>query len=355
MSEQKKALITGITGQDGSYLVDFLLEKGYEVHGIIRRASSINTWRIDHLFRDETIYNHTLFLHYGDITDSISLTNLIHKIQPEEIYNLAAQSHVKISFEIPEITANIDALGTLKILEIIKNYAQHRKIKLYQASTSELYGKVEETPQNEKTPFYPRSPYGVAKLYGFWIIKNYREAYNLFACNGILFNHESERRGFNFISRKVTIGLSKIKLGYQDILEIGNLDAKRDWGYAKEYVECMWLMLQQEKPEDYVIATGETHTVRSFIELSAKELDMEIEWKGKGLNEVGIDKKTKKSIIKVNPKYFRPTEVDLLLGDASKAKKNLNWQPKTKFIDLVKLMTQKDFKLMQENKGQFLY
>ena len=352
---RKIALITGITGQDGFYLTEFLLEKGYEVHGIIRRSSLINTHRLKKLFNNKDIFNIKLFLHYGDITDSINLTNIINVVKPIEIYNLAAQSHVKISFEIPEITANIDALGSLRILEIVKNFAQHNKIKLYQASTSELYGKVVEIPQNEKTPFYPRSPYGVAKLYSFWIIKNYREAYNLFACNGILFNHESEKRGFNFVTRKITLGLSNIKLGYQDFLEIGNLDSKRDWGYAKEYVECMWLMLQQDKPKDYVIATGETHTIREFIELSGKELGMNIIWKGIGVNEIGIDETTGKTIIKINKKYFRPTEVDLLIGDPSLAKKELNWEAKTKFKELVKLMTKSDYELIEKNKGEFLY
>ena len=351
----KKALITGITGQDGSYLTEFLIQKGYEVHGIIRRSSSINTWRLDHLIKDEKIYGRFLFLHYGDVSDSTSLKQIINKLKPAEIYNLAAQSHVKISFEIPEITANTDAIGTLKLLETIRNLDLVEQTKLYQASTSELYGKVVEIPQTETTPFYPRSPYGVAKLYGYWIIKNYREAYNLFACNGILFNHESERRGFNFVSRKITIGLAKIKLGYDKVLQMGNLNAKRDWGYAPEYVECMWSMLQCERPEDYVIATGQTHTVRSFIELSAAILGFEIEWEGEGLDEVGIDKKTGKTIVKVNPNYFRPTEVDLLLGDPSKAKRELGWQPQTTFEQLVKIMTEADYKLLKENKGRFLY
>ena len=347
----KKALITGITGQDGSYLAELLLEKGYEVHGLIRRSASINTWRIEHLYNDKNILDKKLFLHYGDLTDAISLTNLLQKIQPDEIYNLAAQSHVKISFEIPEITANIDALGTLKLLEAIKILGLEKKTKLYQASTSELYGKVLEIPQSEKTPFYPRSPYGVAKLYGFWIIKNYREAYNLFACNGILFNHESERRGFNFVTRKITLGLSKIKLGKQDFLELGNLDSKRDWGHAKEYVKAMWLMLQQEKPQDFVIATGETHSVREFIEVCCKELKIDLEWSGKEINEVGIDMNTKKIIIKINPKYFRPTEVDILIGNPTKAKEELGWVAKTKFEELARLMIKHDYNLIKENKG----
>ena len=351
----KKALITGITGQDGSYLAEFLLKKGYEVHGMIRRSSSINTWRINHLYKNKNVMDKKLFLHYGDMTDTTSLISLIKKVIPNEIYNLAAQSHVKISFEIPEITANIDAVGTLKIIETIRELGLTKKTKFYQASSSELYGKVIETPQNEKTPFYPRSPYGVAKLYGFWIIKNYREAYNIFACNGILFNHESERRGFNFVSRKITLGLSRIKLGYQKVLELGNLDSKRDWGYAKEYVEAMWLMLQSKKPKDYVIATGETHSVREFVELCAKELGFDLEWRENGVNEIGIDKKSKKTIVKVNPKYFRPTEVDLLLGDPTLAKKDLGWEAKTKFKDLVNIMIKTDYKLMKENKGEFLF
>jgi len=344
----KKALITGITGQDGSYLAELLLEKGYEVHGLIRRSSSINTWRIDHLYNNEEILNKKLFLHYSDMTDSISVSNLISKIKPDEIYNLAAQSHVKISFEIPEITAETDAIGTLKLLEAVKNLGLINKTKIYQASTSELYGKVLEMPQNEDTPFYPRSPYGVAKLYAFWIIKNYREAYNIFACNGILFNHESERRGFNFVTRKITIGLSKIKLGKQDILELGNINSKRDWGHAKDYVEAMWLMLQQDKPEDFVIATEETHSVREFIEVCCKEIGIKLKWKGSGIDEVGIDEESGKTIIKVNPKYFRPTEVDVLLGDSSKVKRKLNWEAKIKFNDLAKLMVKSDYKLISQ-------
>ena len=351
----KKALITGITGQDGSYLAEFLLGKGYEVHGMVRRASSINTMRLQHLYINKEIMNKKLFLHYGDITDTFSLTSLIGKIKPDEVYNLAAQSHVKISFEIPEITSNIDAIGTLRIIEVIRELGLIEKTKFYQASSSELFGKVLETPQSETTPFYPRSPYGVAKLYGFWIIKNYREAYNIFAVNGILFNHESERRGFNFVSRKITLGLSKIKLGYQEVLELGNLDSKRDWGYAKEYVEAMWLMLQQDKPKDYIIATGETHSVREFVELAARELGFDIRWEGTGINEVGIDKNTEKTIVKINPKYFRPTEVDILLGDSSLAKKDLGWEAKTKFEDLVKSMIKSDYELMKENRGVFLY
>ena len=343
----KKALITGITGQDGSYLAELLLEKGYEVHGIIRQSSSIRTWRIDHLYNDPEILDKKLFLHYGDLTDAISLVNLIGKIKPDEIYNLAAQSHVKISFEIPEITAETDALGTLKILEAIRSQGLTEKTKLYQASTSELYGKVVETPQSEETPFYPRSPYGVAKLYSYWIIKNYREAYGMFACNGILFNHESERRGYNFVTRKITIGLSKIKLGQQDVLELGNIDSKRDWGHAKEYVEAMWRMLQHDTAEDFVIATGETHTVREFIDAGCAELGINLAWEGTGVDEIGVDTATGKTIIKINPKYFRPTEVDLLLGDASKAKEKLGWEAQTKFADLAAQMTKSDYELLK--------
>ncbi len=345
----KTALITGITGQDGSYLTELLLNKGYIVHGIIRRASVLNTWRIDHLYNDIEILNKKLFLHYGDLTDTTSILNIIKEVKPDEIYNLAAQSHVKVSFEIPEITAQIGAIGVLRLLEAIRELNLEKKIKIYQASTSELYGVALETPQTENTPFYPRSPYGIAKLYGFWIVKNYREAYNMFACNGILFNHEGERRGFNFVTRKITIGLSKIKLGKQDVLELGNLDAKRDWGYAKDFVEAMWLMLQQEKPADFVIATGETHTIREFIEYTCKELDIPLIWQGEGVNEVGINKDTGKIIIKINPKYFRPTEVDFLLGDSSKAKKELGWEAKTKFKELVKIMANHDYNLIKNN------
>ncbi len=350
----KRALITGITGQDGSFLTELLLGKGYEVHGVIRRASTINTWRINHLYDDPEILDKKLFLHYGDMTDSSSLIRLLQEIQPDEIYNLAAQSHVQISFELPEFTANIDALGTLRLLEAIRILKLEKKTKLYQASTSELYGKVLETPQSETTPFYPRSPYGVAKLYGFWIIKNYREAYDLFACNGILFNHESERRGHNFVTRKIVTALCKIKLGMQDVLELGNMDSKRDWGYAKDYVEAMWLMLQQEKPDDFVIATGETQTVRKFVELTAKEVGFEIEWKGNGVDEVGIDKKSGKEIVRINPRYFRPTEVDLLLGDPTKASKELGWKAKTSLEEMVKIMVDSDMEKLKE-KGEVYF
>lgn len=352
INSMKKALITGITGQDGSYLAELLLEKGYEVHGIQRPSSSIRTARIDHLFNDPSIHDKTLFLHHGDLTDTTNISNLIRQIEPDEVYNLAAQSHVRISFDLPELTAETDALGTLTILESIRKQGLTNKIKFYQASTSELYGKVLETPQTEETPFYPRSPYGVAKLYAFWIIKNYREAYDMFACNGILFNHESERRGYNFVTRKITTGLSRIKLGQQEVLELGNLDAKRDWGYAKEYAEAMWLMLQQDKAEDFVIATGETHSVREFIEECCTHLNIELEWRGKEEKEVGIDKKSGKTIIKINPRYFRPTEVDVLLGDPSKAKKKLGWEAKTKFKDLAKLMVESDYELMKRTGGE---
>ena len=350
----KKALITGITGQDGSYLAELLLEKGYEVHGVLRPSSSIRTWRIDHLYNDPNILDKRLFLHYGDLTDSVSLVNMLKRIEPDEVYNLAAQSHVKISFEIPEITAQTDGIGTLKLLEAVRTLGLAEKTRIYQASTSELYGLVQETPQNENTPFYPRSPYGVAKLYSFWIIKNYREAYGMYACNGILFNHESERRGYNFVTRKITIGLSKIKLGQQETLELGNLDSKRDWGYAPEYVEAMWRMLQQDTADDFVIATGETHTVREFIEAACAELEISLEWKGEGVDEIGIDTNTGKTIIAIQPRYFRPTEVDILLGDATKAKEKLNWEASIKFSELAKKMTRADYTLLSEG-GTILF
>jgi len=337
----KKALITGITGQDGSYLAELLLEKGYEVHGIIRRSSSFNTFRIDHLYKDESIMDKRLFLHYGDLTDSSNLNRLLEKIKPHEIYNLAAQSHVKVSFEIPDYTAQVDALGTLRFLDAIRE--THLETKFYQASTSELYGKVQEIPQTEKTPFYPCSPYGVAKLYGYWIIVNYREAYDIFACNGILFNHESPRRGETFVTRKITRAASKIKEGLQETLFLGNLNAKRDWGYAPEYVEGMWMMLQQDKPDDYVMATGENHTIREFVELTFRELDIEIDWQVIEEKEVGIDSKTGKKIIGIDEKYYRPTDVEQLLGDASKAKEELGWEPKTTLNELVKIMVKADW------------
>jgi GDPmannose 4,6-dehydratase len=341
----KKALITGITGQDGSYLAEFLISKGYEVHGIIRRSSSFNTQRIEHLYKDPHEKDKNLALHYGDLTDSSNLNRLLEKIVPDEIYNLGAQSHVKVSFEVPEYTADVDAVGVLRFLDAIKE--TKIKTKFYQASSSELYGKVQEVPQKETTPFYPRSPYGVAKLYAYWIVKNYREAYGLFACNGILFNHESPRRGETFVSKKITHAVANIKKGLQKKLFLGNLDAKRDWGYAKEYVEAMWLMLQKNKPDDYVIATGETHTVREFVELAFKEVGIEIVWQGKGAQEKGGDKKTGEVLIEIDQSYFRPTEVDLLIGDYSKARTELGWQPKTKFHELVKLMVKAD---MEEGK-----
>jgi GDPmannose 4,6-dehydratase len=364
-----KALITGITGQDGSYLTELLLEKGYEVHGIIRRSSSFNTGRIDHLYENPEILNKKLFLHYGDLVDTSNLNRLLEKIQPDEIYNLAAQSHVKVSFEIPDYTAQVDALGTLRFLDAIREVGL-RQVKFYQASTSELYGKVQEVPQSEKTPFYPRSPYGVAKLYGYWIIVNYREAYNLFACNGILFNHESPRRGETFVTRKITRAAARIAAGLQSELSLGNLNAKRDWGYAPEYCEGMWKILQHKEADDFVLATGETHTVREFAELTFKHLGIELEWIGEGVNEVGrikninLDKaksligfdvekertrsdfttKLKKGdvLVRVNPNYYRPTEVDLLIGDSSKAEKLLGWKAKTKFSDLVEIMIKAD-------------
>ena len=338
----KKALITGVTGQDGSYLAEFLLNKGYEVHGIKRRTSLINTSRIDHLFQDKHETNLKFILHHGDLTDSTSLIRIIQEVQPDEIYNLAAQSHVKVSFEEPEYTANSDALGALRILEAIRILKLEKKTKYYQASTSELYGSVKETPQNEKTPFYPRSPYGVAKLYAYWITVNYREAYGIYACNGILFNHESPVRGETFVTRKITRGLARIKLGLQKTLYLGNLNAKRDWGHAKDYVEVQWLMLQQKKPSDFVIATGKQYSVRDFINLVAKNLDMKIEWKGKDEDEIGICENNE--IIKIDTNYYRPTEVESLLGDASKAKKELGWEPKISFEELVKEMVEKDLK-----------
>ena len=327
----KKALITGITGQDGSYLAELLLEKGYEVHGIIRRSSSINTDRIDHIYQN-------IKLHYGDLTDSTNIVAVIQKVQPDEIYNLGAQSHVKVSFEMPEYTADVDAMGTLRILEAVRLLGMEDRVRIYQASTSELYGLVQETPQKETTPFYPRSPYGVAKLYGYWITKNYREAYGMYACTGILFNHESPRRGETFVTRKITQALSKISVGLQDCLYLGNLNAKRDWGHAKDFVEAMWLMLQQDVPDDYVIATGTQYSVKDFVEEAAPYFGMKIAWEGEGLNEVGIDKLSKKTVIRVDPKYFRPAEVETLLGDASKAKEKLGWEPKISFKQLVEDM-----------------
>ena len=343
----KKALVTGITGQDGSYLAEFLLKKGYEVHGIKRRTSLINTDRIDHLYQEPNEANRKFILHHGDLTDSTSLIRIIQDVQPDEIYNLAAQSHVAVSFEEPEYTANSDAIGALRILEAIKILKLEKKTKYYQASTSELYGDARETPQSEKTPFYPRSPYAVAKLYAYWITINYKEAYGIYACNGILFNHESPVRGETFVTRKITIALSRIKLGLQKKLYLGNLNAMRDWGHAKDFVEAQWLMLQQEKPEDFVIATGKQYSVRDFINEAAKNLDMEISWSGKDLDEVGSF--NGQEIIKVDPRYFRPTEVETLLGDASKAKEKLNWSPKITFEQLVKEMVDSDLKLAKND------
>jgi GDPmannose 4,6-dehydratase len=342
MMQAKVALITGVTGQDGSYLVKLLLDKGYIVHGIKRRASSFNTQRIDHLYQDPHEDGVRFFLHHGDMTDSSSLMRIIQQTQPDEIYNLAAQSHVAVSFEEPEYTANSDALGALRLLEAIRILGMEKKTRFYQASTSELYGLVQETPQKETTPFYPRSPYAVAKLYGYWITVNYREAYGMYACNGILFNHESPVRGENFVTRKITRALARIKLGKQDCLYLGNLDAKRDWGHARDYVEVMWLMLQQDQPEDFVIATGEQYSVRDFIDAAAKELQMKIVWKGQGVDEKGFDENGK-CVVSVDPRYFRPAEVETLLGDASKAKLKLGWKPATTFNQLVSEMVKSDF------------
>lgn len=348
--DRRVALITGITGQDGSYLAEFLIEKGYEVHGMIRRSSSFNTTRIQHLYADPKCHRQEkMKLHYGDMTDSSSLVKLISTIHPTEIYNLAAQSHVKVSFDLSEYTAEVDAVGTIRILDAIKTCGLEKSIKFYQASTSELYGKVAEVPQTEKTPFYPRSPYACAKLYSYWIVVNYREAYNIFACNGILFNHESPRRGENFVTRKITRSIAKIHLGLQDVFVLGNLDAKRDWGHAKDYVKAMWLMLQQPVPEDYVIATGETHSVKEFVESAFEYVGRSIKWEGEGVNEVGKDAKTGDVLVRVDPKHFRPTEVDLLQGDASKAKVKLGWEPTVSFQELVKDMMDADLELMKKN------
>lgn len=340
----KKALITGITGQDGSYLAELLLSKGYEVHGMIRRASTFNTSRIDHLYKDPHHKDVRLFLHYGDLTDSSNLNRMIEKINPCEIYNLGAQSHVQVSFEVPEYSANADALGVLRILDAIKETGVNARF--YQASTSELFGKVQEVPQSENTPFYPRSPYAVAKQYGFWITKNYREAYGLHASNGILFNHESPRRGETFVTRKITMAVARIHRGLQDCFYMGNINARRDWGYAKDYVKMMWMMLQQPMPDDYVIATGEMHTVREFIEESFACIGRPIEWRGKGMDEVGIDMTTGKTVIRIDPRYFRPAEVEQLLGNPAKAKAMLNWEPEVKFHELVKIMTEGDLRLL---------
>ncbi len=351
----KVALITGITGQDGSFLAELLLEKGYEVHGTLRRSSSFNTGRIEHLYFDEWVRDmkrqRLINLHYADMTDSSSLIRVIQTVRPDEIYNLAAQSHVKVSFDVPEFTAETDAVGTLRLLEAVRILGMEKKTRIYQASTSELYGLVQEVPQKETTPFYPRSPYGVAKLYGFWITKNYRESYGMFAVNGILFNHESERRGETFVTRKITLGVARIAQGMQDKLYLGNLDAKRDWGYAADYVECMWLMLQHETPEDFVIATGEMHTVREFCTLAFAEAGITLRWQGTGTDEKGIDTATGRVLVEVDPKFFRPAEVEQLLGDPAKAKKLLGWNPtRTPFFELVKRMVQHDIRFVKKLK-----
>jgi GDPmannose 4,6-dehydratase len=351
--EKKIALITGITGQDGSYLAEFLISKGYEVHGLLRRSSSFNTGRIEHLYLDEWVRDmkkqRLVNLHWADMTDSSSLIRIIGEVKPTEIYNLAAQSHVKVSFDVPEYTADTDAVGTLRLLEAVRICGLEHSCRIYQASTSELFGKVQEVPQRETTPFYPRSPYAVAKLYGFWIMKNYRESYGMYCCNGILFNHESERRGENFVTRKITLAACRIAQGYQDKLYLGNLNSLRDWGYAKDYVECMWLILQQPKPDDFVIATGEYHTVRDFCTLAFRHVGIEIEWQGSGIDEKGIDKATGKTLIEVDAKYFRPAEVDQLLGDPTKAKTVLGWNPrKTSFEQLVKIMIDHDMKFVRK-------
>jgi GDPmannose 4,6-dehydratase len=349
---QKKALIFGLTGQDGSYLAEFLLNKGYEVHGVKRRSSSFNTARIDHLMERSTKqsrsperYQKNFWVHYGDLTDATNITRIIQEIQPDEIYNLAAQSHVQVSFDLPEYTAMVDGIGTLHILEAIRLLGLTKKTKFYQASTSELYGKVQEIPQKETTPFYPRSPYGVAKIYGYWITKNYREAYNMFTCNGILFNHESPRRGETFVTRKITRAVARIKKGLQDYVSLGNLDAQRDWGHARDYVEAMWLMLQQDTPDDYVVATGETHSVREFVEHAFAYVGITVKWQGSGIDEVGIDSSTGSIVVKVDPRYFRPSEVEFLLGDPSKAKKVLGWEPKITFESLVEEMMREELVL----------
>ncbi len=348
MGVSKKALITGITGQDGSYLAEFLIKKGYTVYGIIRRSSSFNTQRIDHLYQDPHIKGVKLFLHYGDLSDGSNLNRILEKVAPDEIYNLGAQSHVRVSFDVPEYTGDIDGLGTLRILDAIRN--TKIKTKFYQASSSEMFGKATELPLRETTPFYPRSPYGCAKLYAYWITKNYRESYGLFACNGILFNHESPRRGETFVTRKITRGLSRIKLGKEEKLFLGNLDAKRDWGYAKDYVEGMWAMMQINEPDDFLLATGEAHSVREFVEESAKLLGFDITWTGEGLEEKGTDTKTGKTIIEIDPRYFRPAEVDILIGDAKKAEKSFEWKPKVNFKELVKIMVDADLKRAEDQK-----
>ncbi len=345
-----RALITGITGQDGAYLAEFLLAKGYEVHGIKRRSSSFNTERIDHLYQDPHAPERRMILHYGDMTDATNLIRVVQEVQPDEIYNLAAQSHVAVSFETPEYTANADALGTLRLLEAMRILRLGDRTRFYQASTSELYGLVQETPQRETTPFYPRSPYAAAKLYAYWITVNYREAYGFFACNGILFNHESPIRGETFVTRKITRGLARIRTGIEERLYLGNLDARRDWGHARDFVEAQWLILQQDRPEDYVIATGEQYSVREFVAAAAAELDMRIEWRGRGLEEVGLDAATGKTVVAVDKRYFRPTEVDTLLGDASKARRQLGWTPKIPFAELVREMVREDLQIAERDR-----
>lgn len=348
----KKALITGVTGQDGAYLSEFLLKKGYEVHGIKRRSSSFNTQRIDHLYQDPHVNNKRFILHYGDLTDTSNLVRILQEVQPDEIYNLGAQSHVQVSFEVPEYTADTVGTGTLRLLEAIRILGMEKKVRFYQASTSELFGKVHEVPQKETTPFYPRSPYAVAKLYGYWIVVNYRESYGMYACNGILFNHESPIRGETFVTRKVTRAAARIKLGLQDKLYMGNIDAKRDWGYAGDYVELMWLMLQQDKPDDYVMATGVTTTVRDFITMAFKEVGITLKWEGKGIDEKGIDTETGKVLVEIDPRYFRPAEVELLIGDPTKAYKALGWKPKVQLPELIKMMVENDLNLAK--KEQYL-
>ncbi len=351
----KKALITGITGQDGSFLAEYLLDKGYEVHGLLRRSSSFNTGRIEHLYLDEWVRDmhkkRLVDLHYADMTDSSSLIRILQEVQPDEIYNLAAQSHVKVSFDVPEYTAEVDAVGCLRLLEAVRILNMVDRCRIYQASTSELYGKVQEIPQTETTPFYPRSPYGVAKQYGFWIVKNYRESYGMYAVNGILFNHESERRGENFVTRKISLAAARIACGIQDCLYLGNLDARRDWGYAKDYIECMWLMLQQPEPEDYVIATGENHSVREFVQLAFHYAGIELRWEGHGIEEKGIDSHSGRTLVVVDPRFFRPAEVEQLLGDPTKARTRLGWNPqKTSFQDLVRIMVEHDMKKVRDGK-----
>ncbi|QQO09817.1 GDP-mannose 4,6-dehydratase [Breznakiella homolactica] len=357
MTTKKKALITGITGQDGAYLSEFLLKKGYEVHGVKRRVSSFNTQRIDHLYQDPHANNKNFFLHYGDLTDTSNLVRILQQVQPDEIYNLGAQSHVKVSFEVPEYTADVDGLGTLRFLEAIRILGMDKKVRFYQASTSELYGKVQELPQDELTPFYPRSPYACAKLFAYWITVNYRESYGIYACNGILFNHESPIRGETFVTRKITRAVARIKLGLQEKLFIGNIDSKRDWGYAGDYVEVMWMMLQQETADDYVIATGITTTVRDFITMAFSEVEINITWDGSGINERGIETSSGKILVEIDPRYFRPAEVDILIGDPTKAKERLGWKPKVQLQDLVKMMVENDIlhaqKIVHLQKGGY--